>query len=118
MPSLCHRCRSPGACCRALTLTGDDGPLGPTASGLELTAFMAVAWLPFAPLLRHADGVMVFWCSNLRADGRCGDYAHRPELCRDYQPGTGVVCVESPDFTALASMGGSGGAPPPPPSAG
>src|SRR4051812_19585293 len=97
MASLCDSCRAPGACCRAVTLTGDDGALGPGASGLELTALMAMSWLPFAPLLRHPDGVMVFWCSNLAEDGRCADYGHRPDLCRDYAEGSGVICVESPD---------------------
>ena len=102
MASLCDRCRAPGACCRAVTLSGEEGALGPAASGLELSALMAVAWLPFAPLLRHPDGVMVFWCSNLGRDGRCADYAHRPELCRAYEPGTGVICAESPDFAEAA----------------
>ena len=100
MPGLCDSCRAPGACCRALTLMGDDGPLGPDRSSLELTALMALSWLPFAPLLRHTDGVMVFWCSNLRRDGRCADYGHRPSLCRDYAEGSGVICAESPDFAA------------------
>ena len=100
MPSLCDACRAPGSCCRALTLSGEEGALGPHASGLELSAFMAAAWLPFAPLLRHPDGVMVFWCCHLQPDGRCADYAHRPELCRDYEAGSGVICVESPDFAA------------------
>jgi Fe-S-cluster containining protein len=103
MPSLCDGCRKPGACCRAVTLTGEAGTLGPGASDLELTALMAAGWLPFAPLLRHPDAVVVFWCLNLRPDGRCSDYANRPDLCRDYAAGTGVVCVESPDRDVVLS---------------
>jgi Fe-S-cluster containining protein len=98
MPGLCESCRDPGACCRAVTVTGDDGTLGPATSELELSAVMAAAWLPFSPLFRHPDGVMVFWCAHLGSDGRCADYAHRPDLCRDYEAGSGAICVESPDF--------------------
>lgn len=37
----------------------------------------------------------VFWsCKNLTPEGRCGDYENRPELCRTYEPGQDLLCVE------------------------
>jgi Fe-S-cluster containining protein len=97
MPTLCDGCRAPGACCRILSLAGEEGPLGPRSSLLEISALLATAALPFVPLVRLDDGVVLFWCPHLGRDGRCGEYDHRPELCRDYREGSGVICIESPD---------------------
>jgi Fe-S-cluster containining protein len=102
---LCDGCRAPGACCRSLSLTGEEGTLGPRSSMLELSALLATAALPFVPLLRLDDGVVLFWCPNLRRDGSCGDYDHRPDLCRDYREGSGVICVESPEHVPPSRLG-------------
>lgn len=65
----------------------------------------------FRPLRRYyqwigdhteADGVResrvhvdqwLFSCTKLLANGRCGIYAQRPELCKSYAPGNDMLCV-------------------------
>lgn len=36
----------------------------------------------------------MFSCPMLRADGRCGVYEQRPDVCRKYEPGTDRMCAE------------------------
>ncbi len=48
--------------------------------------------LPFRRLFRTPDGRWQYWCPVLRRDGRCGDYANRPAVCRVMIPGTGKPC--------------------------
>lgn len=81
MPAiLCEHCI--GACCRYIAL--------PLEEPLELSDFDAIRWY-----LLH-EGVSVFvekgdWyismtttCRHLQPDYRCGIYATRPKICRDY----------------------------------
>jgi len=51
--------------------------------------------LPFLPLMLQG-GWWMFTCPLL-VDGRCSDYDNRPELCRDYQPMSDLLCAEHPD---------------------
>jgi len=100
--SLCDRCRSPGRCCTGLALSatgaGPDWMRG--RHSLEVYAALATAWhgegklgLPFLPLMRREDGTWRFWCPVLGRDGRCGDYANRPDLCRAYEAGSDRLCA-------------------------
>lgn len=107
--SLCDACRVPGHCCFGISVSGEWGE-----TALEALIKMASAYgaapdrgpaaaelgLPFIPLIKF--GVRwLFWCANLRGDGRCGDYANRPYACRSYLAGTDRICVESPDRLAI-----------------
>ncbi len=35
----------------------------------------------------------LFGCPELKADGRCGIYRKRPQVCRDFKAGSGPLCV-------------------------
>jgi Fe-S-cluster containining protein len=48
---------------------------------------------PLMPLWRRPDGRWLFWCPVLTWEGRCGDHAHRPGLCRSYEPMADGLCV-------------------------
>lgn len=63
---------------------------------------MARHGLPFMPLepvscFADSNGalyqVWTFRCTNLLTNGRCGDYEHRPQLCRLYEPLQDGLCV-------------------------
>lgn len=34
-------------------------------------------------------------CKNLRADGKCGDYENRPQVCRDFKADNTCVFISS-----------------------
>lgn len=48
------------------------------------------------PLFKGKHG-WVIWCKNLGRDGRCTDYANRPDLCRSFEPGSDRLCCLHPD---------------------
>ena len=50
--------------------------------------------LPFYPLWNPEGKGWKLWCVNLTSEGRCGDYDHRPALCRDFEPGQNSLCVK------------------------
>jgi Fe-S-cluster containining protein len=59
---------------------------------------------PIMPLWRRPDGRWLFWCPVLTREGRCGDHAHRPGLCRTYEPMSDGLCVlasQKLDYWAL-----------------
>ncbi|WP_431860063.1 YkgJ family cysteine cluster protein [Azospirillum sp.] len=89
MASLCDTCIRPGACCFGFEL----GARTHRQIGLELLAMVARQWMPFVPLYRRDNGFWRWWCPLLGADGRCTDYANRPETCRIYDPGEDFLCV-------------------------
>jgi Fe-S-cluster containining protein len=101
--SLCDVCTRPGRCCVGFELNG--GAYGEGMSELELLVLMASTLdhdpaadivrlgLPYLPFFLRADGHWHFWCPNLSADGRCGDYEHRPWACRSYVPGCDNLCA-------------------------
>lgn len=105
MASLCDRCAVPGRCCSGFNLNG--GAYGAHHSELDVLLLMATSWtkvwelgidqygLPFMPLWRKPSGVWLFWCPLLTRDGRCGDYDHRPAVCRDFEAGSDSLCVMS-----------------------
>lgn len=92
--STCDTCREPGRCCKRLHLQWGDGWTPHAETPLDAIVIMARAWLPFVPLGKTKDGALIWSCPLLDADGRCGDYENRPQLCRDYQPQEDPLCVE------------------------
>lgn len=103
--SVCDTCPKPGACCKRLRLHGQNGVITFwKEDGLEAVQhFLDTNGLPFAPIeivAEEKDEPMqqtyveyVFSCPKLGLDGRCTIYADRPQLCRDYQPGSDQLCV-------------------------
>lgn len=99
--SLCDTCAMPGRCCRHFVL--DRGNYGLGMALLELLADLATIHMkngdrvslgvPFMPLFRKSDGMWVFWCPNLGLDGRCMDYANRPNTCVIYEPAEDQLCL-------------------------
>lgn len=95
--STCDRCYSPGACCKRVFLSTLDGEPLTVWEGDEASQ------LPFVPAEKWGSWVdaesgrtfaAYLWnCSNLRPDGRCGDYENRPDLCRRFEPGSTSLCV-------------------------
>lgn len=103
--SLCDTCRDPGACCRRMsffsaqngkmvektfwdldhvleTLRQNDLPMVPLSTEIHLT----LAGNDFISCL--------FTCGKLTSRGRCSIYETRPQMCRDFKPGSGPPCVE------------------------
>ncbi len=80
---LTGQCRQCGNCCRHLHLSHKGhwlrsrllfGHLKRRDKQLER----------FVVTGRDRDGLLVFACRCLGSDGRCRDYANRPQLCRDF----------------------------------
>lgn len=101
--SVCDTCFDPGRCCR-------NFPLNVCPPSEHATLLEAMVWaascsyygpareelfgLPFIPHERDVAANTFRWhCSNLQADGRCGDYVYRPEACVRYMPGTDESCT-------------------------
>ena len=99
--SLCQVCPEPGHCCREIVLY-EDGGFVPFKYKRETWQADAAADMerqdfPFVPVTIEedlGDGMVSvkFTCPKL-LDGRCMIYASRPQLCRDYVPGGGGICV-------------------------
>jgi Fe-S-cluster containining protein len=106
--SACDTCPNPGHCCHNLKLfAGGRAPrFTPDAWKEEAEQFAKGRALPFYPVstfpFKTSTGsvdpdvstVGVMWdCYNLTAEGRCGDYENRPQLCRDYAPKEDELCI-------------------------
>src|SRR4051794_11155545 len=107
--SWCDTCPKPGLCCKTLSLSwlDDDGKSHRYTvwddESKVVAEMLARRKLPFVPIEKR--GICVdkntgrtyssynYSCTKLQEDGRCGDNENRPQLCRDYQPGTDNLCV-------------------------
>jgi hypothetical protein len=76
------RCRRCGECCRMII--GD--PPGFVKKSVLLDLYVAYHRVAHAFILagRGPNGEVLLACARQRADGRCGIYARRPLLCRNY----------------------------------
>ena len=92
---LCETCLAPGACCRAMHLSGGAGDMRMDAPmSFDQAEHLAMKHrLPFRPGRQLDNGHWLFWCTKLGPDGRCGDYENRPALCRTYAAGSDGLCV-------------------------
>ena len=90
--SLCDTCMKPGACCQRLFLTGAGGEAEAPKSFEAAEHFAMRSGLPFRPLYQ-TEAAWHWWCTALGSDGRCTIYENRPQLCRDFKPGSDPLCV-------------------------
>lgn len=93
--SMCDTCLEPGRCCKRIFLSGGLDPhFLQLPMSYERAEHAALAsGLPFVPGQQLPDGRWQWSCYQLQADGRCGIYENRPQLCRDYKPGSDPLCV-------------------------
>lgn len=93
---LCDVCVNPGHCCRDVVLYRGGGVNAiDVPMSFERAEHLAMLLeLPFRPSVQREDGSWKWWCTALdERTGRCTAYAARPQLCRDYVPGTDELCV-------------------------
>lgn len=100
---MCEVCPDPGKCCRRLHLDGPRDIYFWKTIGTPLHALVKMAeyWFPFLPVeaceyVPEGGGeARSYWyrCPELQPNGRCGIYEHRPQLCRDFKPGSNPLCV-------------------------
>lgn len=101
--SLCDTCHTPGNCCKKFALSHgvkQETLRQPNWKQL-VTDRMILQGVPFfKPVERViicqdtrklAD--IIFTCTLLTEEGRCGDYENRPSACVDYQPKSDSLCV-------------------------
>jgi len=77
-------CRQCGNCCKRIILT-----MTPAQSRSPLFRKIATGWIlwlfDFILLeVNEAENYLAFTCRHLRADGKCGNYFWRPNICRNY----------------------------------
>ena len=102
--SLCDTCHEPGRCCRSIVLNHGDGEMTWWADNDPaevLAEHIGEHW--FVPIeaekrsYQSGEGHTYHsgrWrCTALGEDGRCTVYERRPQLCRNYEPGSDGLCV-------------------------
>ncbi len=103
----CAYCPKPGACCSGFFLNKGEPHVAARTFwkdswDQDARAWLAERGLPFIPAGISREYVtaegreyvsLVFDCENLTAAGRCGIYATRPNVCREYTPGENRLCV-------------------------
>ncbi len=91
--SLCDRCRAPGSCRSGFVLS-----MYGSSSPADIAKFIEMNDLPFVLMLEqhplYSDGVGIYKCTKLGADGRCKIYETRPRTCRDFAEGGDPLCAE------------------------
>lgn len=110
---MCECCPEPGRCCRNFYLSTASGGgafgyrMKEMGTAIHMLVEAAKQFLPFIPTeqlveietpdnpmgAREPFVVWTFNCPELRADGRCAIYEHRPQVCRDFAPGSSPLCV-------------------------
>jgi hypothetical protein len=81
---LTGKCKQCGNCCKEIYLKIDPGQLG--SKLFSTLAIKWITWLFDFILLRidYENYYLVFTCKHIRADGKCGNYFWRPNICRNY----------------------------------
>lgn len=99
--SLCDRCYAPGACCKGFTLFRENRDEVTLWLDEPFDDQMSTHGVPFAaravgePILDETGRPFTrvkFDCRRL-SNGRCADYESRPEVCRNFEAGSGSLCV-------------------------
>jgi Fe-S-cluster containining protein len=106
--SLCTWCPMPGSCCKKFTLTskskecyGSNFSFWKGSAQQDAQKELDRRGLPFIPAGISVEGntrrghrfvQLEYDCPHLQADGRCGIYATRPDVCRSFIPGTNDLC--------------------------
>ena len=102
--SLCDTCKAPGHCCKSIYLFGndlDDRNLSEADAAEILTLYGQYEAdedgneFPFVIVGPSPEygGQLRLTCPKLGQDGRCTIYDRRPMLCRDFKPGSDLLCV-------------------------
>ena len=102
--SLCDKCFAPGACCKNLFLSRGSEPrtvwLGSRDYIIGQLRRDGLPFEPAEPRGRWIDeasgsayGAFTYSCPKLEANGRCGDYENRPDVCSGYVPRSDALCV-------------------------
>jgi Fe-S-cluster containining protein len=79
---LLGECHKRGVCCRQII--GDPPRLVRETRLVQLFVGYHRVMHNFAAIGKGPDGEIIFACNHLDAEGRCGIYALRPFLCRNY----------------------------------
>lgn len=110
--SACDTCRLPGACCvyfwhhrlyhpdqtrdevRALMRKGEDG-FGHECEPVPFDPIRPGGWYAHDGDAEPGAVMWIVSCPKLIPEiGRCSIYDARPEVCRDFEPGSNQLCVE------------------------
>lgn len=75
-------CNGCSACCRHFRVSFYHGEMD-TQPGGHVPADMTVQLTPFRACMKGTESGQSS-CIALQADGRCGIYAHRPSVCREF----------------------------------
>jgi len=89
-------------CCRYFALQTEEGDWLNTTNyptSRSIYEILRILKVPFKPLMIDKKGNWLFWCPNLKINGKCGDYEYRPKLCKDYKEATGKMCIYSEKCT-------------------
>lgn len=95
---VCATCRSPGACCKHIPLTlmvSFEGWRERAQAVLDTNALYMLHPERVHPVPEFGDTHrVIFSCSFLTPEGRCGEYEKRPDLCRGFIPKSDPLCAE------------------------
>lgn len=75
-------CKQCGSCCRSLSIEGYGGWLRTETEFITLTR-MRPEYKRFR-IVGQTGGCLLFACTEICANGSCGDYLNRPSLCRNF----------------------------------
>ena len=95
----CLKCKDPGHCCREFYLVDREFPNFCTIkeSKKKVIARVKELGLPFR-VVKKGINKWIFGCTKLSKKGLCKIHPTRPDLCRSYKAGTGLLCVHSKEY--------------------
>lgn len=99
MSEACDNCKEPGFCCKEFQLNGLQ-PWGYTAieTKKQVMARLKKNKLTIFKPIKKGKWYWFFKCTKLDKNGRCTIYKDRPDLCKSFVPGTGLLCSESKSY--------------------
>ncbi|MBN2644935.1 MAG: YkgJ family cysteine cluster protein [Desulfuromonadaceae bacterium] len=84
-------CRQCGTCCRRIQIQSGHRWLRSRRAFARLQQ-ACPEYQRFAIIGRDRRGLLIFSCSALQPDNRCGDYAQRPSICRQFPEKALYLC--------------------------